>query len=126
MKRLSIFCLILLIGLNAIAIKNLSKSKINSELLTNHWSASWIASPHDSGLTYGVYHFRKSINLSEIPKEFIIHVSADNRYRLFINGQPVCFGPSRGDLMHWKFESIDVSSFLKSGENVFAAVVWDF
>lgn len=126
MKRLSIFCLILLIGLNAIAIENLSKSKINPELLTNHWSASWIASPHDSGLNYGVYHFRKSIKLSEIPKEFIIHVSADNRYRLFINGQPVCFGPSRGDLMHWKFESIDVSSFMKSGENVFAAVVWNF
>jgi hypothetical protein len=69
------------------------------------------------GLDYGVYHFRKNFSLNEVPKEFIIHVSADNRYRLFVNGEPVCFGPARGDLMHWRYESIDISAYLKTGEN---------
>jgi alpha-L-rhamnosidase len=121
-----VICLFLLIGTTTNAIENLPKSKINPDLLTKYWSARWIAYPDDSGLDYGVYHFRKNFNLNEIPKEFIIHVSADNRYRLFVNGEPVCFGPARGDLMHWRYESIDISAYLKSGENTLAAVVWNF
>ena len=53
-------------------------------------------------------------------------MSADNRYRLFVNGVPVCFGPARGDLANWHYESIDISGFLKPGKNLLAAVVWNF
>ena len=121
-----IFFLFLILGKSVFAIENLPKSKINSDLLTKYWPARWIAYPDDSGLDYGVYHFRKTFSLKEAPKEFIIHVSADNRYRFFVNGEPVCFGPARGDLMHWRYESIDISSYLKTGENTLAAVVWNF
>ena len=121
-----VFFLFLLLGITSFAIENLPKSKINPDLLTKYWSARWIAYPDDSGLDYGVYHFRKNFRLSEVSKEFIIHVSADNRYRLFVNGEPVCFGPARGDLMHWRYESIDISAYLKTGENTLAAVVWNF
>lgn len=124
--KVIILILLVLLGANSFAIENLPKSKINPGLLSNYWSARWIAYPNDSGLDYGVYHFRKSFNLNEVPKEFIIHVSADNRYRLFVNGEPVCFGPARGDLMHWQFETIDISAYLKPGENIAAAVVWNF
>jgi alpha-L-rhamnosidase len=125
MRTITLY-LFLLIGINSFAIENLSKSKINPDLMTKYWSAEWVACPDDSGLDYGVYHFRKNFSLNEVPKEFIIHVSADNRYRLFVNGEPVCFGPARGDLMHWHFESIDISPYLKQGENVVASVVWNF
>ncbi len=108
------------------AVENEPLSKINPELLSKYWSAAWIAYPEDSGLEYGVYHFRKTFHLDDLPEEFIIHVSADNRYRLFVNGEPVCFGPARGDLMHWRFESVDVRPFLQTGKNVIAAVVWNF
>ncbi|KAF0233162.1 MAG: glycoside, partial [Prolixibacteraceae bacterium] len=124
--KLVLFYLFLLYGITSFAIENLPKSKINPELLTKYWSARWIAYPDDSGLDYGVYHFRKNFSLYEVPPEFIIHVSADNRYRLFVNGEPVCFGPARGDLMHWRYESIDISAYLKAGENTLAAVVWNF
>ena len=100
--------------------------KINPEILTNHWKAQWITHPTESALDYGVFHFRKSFELAIIPAEFIIHVSADNRYRLFVNGQAVCFGPARGDLAHWFYESIDISKYLKPGKNLLAAVVWNF
>ena len=68
----------------------------------------------------------KKLISNSIPEEFIVHVSADNRYQLFVNGERVCMGPSRGDLMHWRFESIDISSFLKAGENIISAMVWNF
>jgi len=100
--------------------------KINPELLTNHWKAQWITHPNESALDYGVFHFRKSFELASVPEKFIIHISADNRYRLFVNGQAVCFGPARGDLAHWFYESIDISKFLKPGKNLMAAVVWNF
>lgn len=113
-------------SLNTRGVENLPVSKINPALLEKYWSASWIALPDDSGLEYGVYHFRKTFELENVPEEFIIHVSADNRYRLFVNGEPVCFGPARGDLLHWRFESIDIRPFLQPGKNVLAAVVWNF
>ena len=100
--------------------------KINPEILNNHWKAQWITHPTESVLDYGVFHFRKSFELVSVPKEFIIHISADNRYRLFVNGEPVCFGPARGDLAHWYYESIDITKFLKQGKNLIAAVVWNF
>lgn len=108
------------------SVKLLSSDQINPELLNSHWKAQWVTHPSESVLDYGVFHFRKNFRLENPPDKFIIHVSADNRYRLFVNGKAVCFGPARGDLAHWFYESIDVAQFLKSGENVLAAVVWNF
>jgi len=106
-------------------IQNIPSSSINTSLLKTHWRAEWITHPSESNLDYGVFHFRKNFDLKEKPAEFIIHISADNRYRLFVNGTPVCFGPARGDLKHWFFESIDIAPFLKPGNNLIAATVWN-
>lgn len=128
MKLLLTIALIVLTGTLAIArpTQLVAPEKINPELFNNHWKAQWITHPTESALDYGVFHFRKSFDLASIPGEFIIHISADNRYRLFVNGQPVCFGPARCDLGHWFYESIDIAPFLKPGKNLLAAVVWNF
>lgn len=76
--------------------------------------------------TEAVLHVRKSIELAEVPGRFVIHVSADNRYQLFVNGTLVSRGPARGDQRHWRFETVDISAQLVSGQNVIAAVVWNF
>lgn len=99
---------------------------INPDLLKKVWPASWIAHPTASPNDYGVFHFRKSFHLDEKPAHFVIHVSADNRYRMFVNGTSVCFGPARGDLFHWRFETVDIAPWLKSGGNVVAVIVWNF
>ena len=70
-------------------------------LLTGKWDADWISCPDVSLYDYGVYHFRKNFKLDRQPESFVVNVSADNRYRLFVNGTPVCYGPARGDLNHW-------------------------
>lgn len=101
-------------------------TRINPDLLTKLWSARWITVPNVSPFDYGVYHFRRSFDLPAKPTSFVIHVTGDNRYQLFVNGERVVSGPARGDLNHWRFETIDIASHLKAGKNVLAAVVWNF
>jgi len=113
-----------------IALAFLSKTSaqsvhVNPALLSKPWTAFWITCPGVPQREYGVFHFRKSFSLDTKPSSFIVHVSADNRYRLFVNGQSVCFGPARGDLYNWYFESIDIASFLQAGSNTIAATVWN-
>ena len=55
-----------------------------------------------------------------------MHTSGDNRYQLFVNGQRAAWGPARGDLFHWRYETVDIAGFLRPGKNLLAAVVWNF
>jgi len=86
--------------------------------------ASWITAPDISGHEYGVYHYRKKLELEAVPREFTVQVSADNRYRLYVNGVSVVAGPQRSDVMHWRYEEVDLAPYLSVGMNVIAAVVW--
>jgi alpha-L-rhamnosidase len=104
---------------------SVTAQEINPSLLSGSWSASWISCPEASPRDYGVYHFRKTFALDKIPAKFIVHVSADNRYRLFVNGKAVCSGPARGDLYNWYFETVDLAPYLKNGDNTVAALVWN-
>ncbi|MEO5712823.1 MAG: family 78 glycoside hydrolase catalytic domain [Luteolibacter sp.] len=99
---------------------------IPRELSGEVWRASWIAPIDAPPNDYGVFAFRKPFDLAEKPSRFVIHLTADNRYRLFVNGEAVTIGPARGDLMHWCFESIDIASLLKAGGNNIAIQVWNF
>ncbi|MCF8358166.1 MAG: hypothetical protein K9H26_05360 [Prolixibacteraceae bacterium] len=96
------------------------------ENLKNVWEALWISDPNSNSNEYGVYHFRKNIWLKAQPTHFIIHVSADNRYQLFVNGLPVCKGPARGEFQNWKYETIDIAGHLDAGSNTIAAKVFNF
>ncbi len=116
--------------------QTLVAQQISAELLQKPWKAQWITGPGapinrfnaTSDLTlkdYGVFKFRKTVELKEKPTSFVVHVSADNRYKLFINGKQVSQGPARGDLYFWNFETIDIASYLNAGSNNVAAVVWN-
>lgn len=109
-----------------IAQKQLPTTVINPKLFKKEWAAKWITHPTARTTEYGVYHFRKNFRLTQPENQFVIHVSGDNRYRLYVNGKYVCNGPSRGDLGHWRFETVDIAPFLQTGGNTIAAVVWNF
>jgi alpha-L-rhamnosidase len=113
--------------LAAISFFHLSISQpIADDILHKKWDAYWIAVPNTPPHDYGVYHFRKSFPLKEKPSSFVIHVSADNRYKLYVNGTMVSFGPARSDVYNWNYETVDIAPYLQTGNNVLASVVWNF
>src|SRR6266542_3167120 len=101
-------------------------TEISTALLNKPWPAKWISYPNKSTSAYGVYLFRKEFTMTTKPEKFIIHVSADNRYKLYINGNYVCNGPARSYLSNWNFESVNIASYLHTGKNNIASIVWNF
>ena len=95
------------------------------DLLRTQWDAQWISVPDQAPTGYQVCLFRKTLELAASPGVFFVHVSADNRYKLFINGELVSLGPARGDLQHWNYESLDIAAHLHAGKNTIAAQVWN-
>ena len=88
--------------------------------------ASWIAPPIIPGDSFVVFHVRRAFDVPAVPTHFVVHVSADNRYRLFVNGVSVASGPQRSDVPHWRYETVDLAPQLRAGRNVLAAVVWNW
>src|SRR3569832_2974075 len=68
---------------------------------------------------------RHGVELSAKPASFLVHVSGDKRYQLSANGKRVAWRPARGDLFHWRFETVDLAPYLQVGRNVLAAAVWN-
>ncbi|HKK75159.1 MAG TPA: alpha-L-rhamnosidase C-terminal domain-containing protein [Saprospiraceae bacterium] len=118
--RLMIFLLILS-GITS----PMGGQSVPDSLLQKRWAANWVSVPGTDTKAYGVYLFRKTIDLSVVPDRFPVYVSADNRYKLYVNGELVSLGPARGDLFHWNFEQIDLASYLRNGKNIIAAKVWN-
>jgi len=98
---------------------------VNEKLLKGFWKAQWITAPGAEPFGYGVYHFRKNVRLDTKPARYVVHISGDNRYRLFVNGASVSAGPAQGDLRHWRFETVDLAPHMTAGDNTLAAVVWN-
>lgn len=121
MKRLLCYASLFLIARQLCA----QQPAINPALLQGPWRSAWIAAPQAPLRDYGIFHFRKTIELVNKPERYIIHISADNRYRLWVNGKSVCAGPARGDLYNWNFETVDIGPYLRPGRNVLAALVWN-
>ncbi len=106
-------------------IASIHSQSIAPSILQKQWNAYWITVPGEQPDVYGVYLFRKNIDLPAKPASFIIYVSADNRYKLFVNEKLVSLGPARGDLAHWNFETVDIAPYLKAGKNIVASQVWN-
>jgi len=88
--------------------------------------ARWIAPPGLAPDSFAVFHARRTFDLTTRPEHFVVHVSADNRYRLYVNGAQVSSGPQRSDVMHWRYETVDIAPQLRAGANVVAALVWNW
>lgn len=91
--------------------------------VVDKWKASWITCPDIAESDYSVTMFRRIFTLSDNPERFIIHVSADNRYKLYVNGILVSIGPQGSDWRHWRYETVNIAPYLEKGKNVLAAEV---
>lgn len=125
--RLLFLCLVLqqLPAVAQIRLEGWNSPQIDPRLRDGLWPAEWITAPGAGG-DYNVCHFRKRFTLDRVPEHFIVHVSADNRYKLYVNGRFVALGPALGDVYNWNFETVDLAPYLTPGSNLLAAVVWHF
>ena len=67
--------------------------------------------------------FRRTMELDKKPARADIHLFADSRYHIYVNGIHLNFGPSRFYTAHPEFDSYDLAPFLQEGRNVVAVEV---
>lgn len=70
--------------------------------------------------------FRRTFYFDEIPETAQLMISADSRYKLYVNGQLVETGPCKGDSEVWYYDELELASYLRTGKNVIAAEVLAF
>jgi hypothetical protein len=84
------------------------------------WPCSWISAAAALAPPFvSAYRCRFTLDHAATTR---VHVSADERYELFLDGERVGRGPERGEPRHWRFETYDLS--LAAGEHVLVARVW--
>ena len=104
------------------------------------WEAQWVWQKEKFTDPNSWVAFRKVVSLPKPNEEVIAYISADTKYWLWINGELVVFegsytgGPSpvkaspRVDFFsiasNKYYDEVDISSYLREGENTIAALVW--
>ncbi len=86
----------------------------------NGWNAFWIGDPDWNGMDAHACAFRRSVTVAE-HTVIRIHVSADQRYTLYVDGIRTGFGPERGDPRNWFYQTYDLD--LEPGRHVVCAIV---
>lgn len=88
----------------------------------NGWQAHWIWAAGESfayrRFTNTYVFCRTQVTLPAAPATARVRVTADARYRLFVNGETVLDGPARGYPEHWPYDELDLQPWLAEGENV--------
>ncbi len=91
------------------------------------WRAEYIWDSSDGSEENVWMCFRKTFELEEKPDSLKAYIAADSKYRLYVNGENAVFegGVKRGPAKKGSyFDCVDISSYLKKGKNVIAALVW--
>lgn len=93
------------------------------------WKAHWINTEQCQSASNTWLAYRKTVNLTDVPRTLTAHIAADSKYWLWINGQMVVFegglkrGPSPYDTY---YDSVEIAPYLTTGENTIAVLVWHF
>jgi hypothetical protein len=116
----------LFLALALLPVSATTQDSAQSDPAHREWHASWVTHPTAPLREPLVLHFRRTLDLPSVPSSYVVRVSADNRFILYVNGSRVGDGPARGDLTHWRYERFDLAPLLKSGHNLITATVWNF
>jgi hypothetical protein len=89
----------------------------------NSNQVKWIWLPGDEKPANAYVQFRKTFQLGSIPDKATVHISADCKYLLFINGEVVGRGPVTTDPKYKQVDVYDIKQMLRKGGNTVAALV---
>ena len=132
MKLLSLFALLYCFSLAAAAA---ASPWAPPSFLHPHPSAAAAAAPLQSSFIFlpglnksQVYAgFRKTFALpAPPPASTLLHLFADARYMLYVNGAYVSRGPCRFNPKRPEFDTIDVGPHLRAGQNLIAVLVHSY
>ena len=80
--------------------------------------AHWIWYPSQRTLANTFFLFRRSVHLSQPVKKATGWIAVDSRYKLYLNGEYLQFGPAPCDPRWLEADPIDLTAGLNKGENV--------
>ena len=83
----------------------------------------WLGSGDRGGDRPAVSLFRRDLHVESPPAEAVVHVTADTRYRCWVNGRLAAEGPAKGSLTEWFVDPVDLAPLLVPGANVLAIEV---
>jgi len=112
--------------LSSIFVESGASGQSERDANEKHWAAQWITAPGVAERDSVVLRFRKVVELERAVAHFVVNVSADNQFILYVNGKEAGRGPSRADQGHWRYETYDIAALLHTGRNTLAATVWHF
>ncbi len=91
--------------------------------LTWNADAVWIGSAHPFDLFETYLNFRRVFELAH-PGRIQLLITADSRYKLWVNGQFVARGPARSLPQHQSVDMLDLTPWVRPGKNVLAVQVY--
>jgi hypothetical protein len=91
-----------------------------------HWTGKWIWIEGDPK----PYHFflmaRGDVPLDAVPAGARLHITAADRYMLYLNGQFLGRGPARSDPRWMSYDTYDVTSRLRAGNSGIAILAYHY
>ena len=81
------------------------------------FESAWITHPAAGYSENRIWLFKKSFTLSAKPEHAPLNISAEARYKLFVNGRRAAFGPCRPSGEEKYYDSLDLAPYLRAGEN---------
>lgn len=88
-------------------------------------TSKWIGPGNSPQDDLGIFVYRRTFIYDLGAASAGFWISADQRYRLFLNGECIGEGPQRGDANHWFADYYDVKESLSAGENALDVLVWN-
>jgi len=82
-----------------------------------------IWAPQSTRLQSSFVAFRKKLSVCVAPRAAMLHVFADVRYMLWVNGRFVLCGPARFEPSGPEYDSMNIARFLQPGENSVVVLV---
>jgi hypothetical protein len=86
--------------------------------------AFWIGSDHPFDLSEAYINLRADLDLAEAPHSAVLHLTADSRYRLWVNGVFVGRGPERSWPASMAVDAREITTLLRPGRNHLAVQVY--
>ena len=106
-----------------IMLSPLAIGSMNAETTASRLQSSMIWSPAAPAGKQAYVAFRNSFELDRKPASAPLHLFADSRYMLWVNGSHVLRGPCRFNPKRPEFDTLDIAPHLRAGANSIVVLV---